>query len=94
MQCWKFVKQLPAPQAMFYLQSNDGDHPSFSASVKWDGCVNLSRYFNAATPDNNDTDNVDNLHICDIDDMIERLQEIKKIAKDYKENNPAFSESW
>jgi hypothetical protein len=54
--------------------------------VKWDDCINLTRYFNVPYPankQNQTSDLSDGMHICDIDEEIERLQALKKAAIEY-----------
>ena len=47
------------------------------ASVKWDGCVKYSRFFNGPGPNSKDADDI---HICDIDEEIEWLKSLKEAA--------------
>ena len=51
----------------------------WAASVRYDGCINLNRYFNE--PNDADPSNTDYIHICDLDDFIERLQALKLLAQ-------------
>ena len=75
-----------------WLEINDGEG-WYSAHIRWDGCIGLSRYFNhpwgvdPIFPDRNE-ENFDSVHICDIDDMILRLQALKAIAVEH------FGEGW
>jgi hypothetical protein len=60
-----------------------------SATVKWDGCVNLWKYHNVplqsrtglAADEHREME--DYIHYCRIDDEIERLQAVKKMAIEY-----------
>src|SRR2546421_9301750 len=60
-----------------------------SATVKWDGCVNLWKYHNVplqsrtGLPQDEHREIVDYIHYCRIDDEIERLQLLKKMAVGY-----------
>lgn len=57
-------------------------------SFKWDGCIDLRRYFNGCTADDKWSKEVeansDYIHICDINDAIEKLEEIREFMKEYK----------
>ena len=61
---------------------------SYTATFKWDGCIDIFKYSNGFTPEDKMseeeyTDNVDYIHICDIDEMIVRLTELKKIMEEF-----------
>jgi len=64
----------------------------YSASLKWDGCIDFNRYYNdpkyyqEAHPSDNNLS--DYLHICDIDDMIKRLEKLRDIGKKH------FGKDW
>lgn len=54
----------------------------YRVSIKWDGCIDLTRLFNRPLPITGDHPQlVETLHICDIEDFIERLEEIIHAAK-------------
>jgi len=73
---WKITKQ---DDLILYLEDPLG---FWSATVKWDGCIDLTRLFNLPLPITNDPDQlVDMLHLCDINEAIERLQALKELAK-------------
>jgi hypothetical protein len=56
----------------------------WSAYVKWDGCIGLSRYFNDPMDDKKrNDDDIDSIHICDIDETIRRLQSLKAKALEH-----------
>jgi len=57
-----------------FLSAKDPDG-WYSASVKWDGCIDFTRYFNEPNGEMKDS-----IHICDIDDMIARLQALKQLC--------------
>ena len=63
----------------YILTLTDGEG-WWRAGVKWDGCINLTRYFNvpygAGVAGDSDT-----LHICNVDELIELLQELKDQAR-------------
>lgn len=71
------------------------EYEGLQAYIKWDGCINLYRYFNGASPDslhNKDSD-VDYIHICEVKEFIDFLQGIVDITKDnFSESN--FSNYW
>jgi hypothetical protein len=62
---------------------DDGTH-WWSASVKWDGCIDLHRAHNVpfGVPgrDNDHMAMSSDMHICDLDDFIEKLQKLRGIA--------------
>lgn len=66
----------------YVLQLRHGNE--YRASVKWDGCIHLTCYYNGVDPDEADADpnreDSDYIHICDIDDHIAMLQELKAEA--------------
>jgi hypothetical protein len=64
----------------FLAKSLDVEN-TYQAYVKWDGCVQLTRYFNGNQNDE------DSIHICDLDDFISRLQEIRDLAVQKFGNN-------
>lgn len=43
------------------------------ASVKWDGCIHLTRIYNGGI----DAEDVDTIHICDLDTFIQELQALR-----------------
>lgn len=49
--------------------------------MKWDGCIDLRRYWNGDTADNNSEDNVDYIHICEVKEFIKELQSVVDIAE-------------
>lgn len=56
----------------------------WQASVKWDGCIHLNRYYNNPKGEDdvsNKSDEDDYIHICDLDDYIDRLVELREIAR-------------
>lgn len=64
----------------------------YEAFVKWDGCIDLTRYFNTPLSvergkDRNSDDEC-YIHICDLDDFIARLQKLRDAAQ------AAFGEPW
>lgn len=54
--------------------------------IKWDGCSNLTKFYNGYNPEDNPTreveENSDYIHICEMKEFIEQLQEIIKVAED------------
>lgn len=67
------------------VELRDSNYNCISLSFKWDGCINLFKYYNGYTPDDNSPEaqeNVDYIHICDLKEFIEQLQEVVVIAKD------------
>lgn len=61
----------------------------YTASVRWDGCIQLYRYWNYPHEPGVDRDgDCDYSHICDIDDEISRLQALKAKAIEH------FGEGW
>lgn len=57
----------------------------WKASVKWDGCIHFTRYFNIPYEDGQDRTKdeqatEDYIHICDLDDYIRRLQALRFMA--------------
>lgn len=67
-----------------WLEVDDGEG-WWSAFVKWDGCLEVQRYFNQPWGDG-DTDC--SLHICEIEDMIARLEMLRDMARRH------FGEDW
>lgn len=56
----------------------------YSASVKWDGCIQFARYFNEPMPFTGEHPQLaDSLHICDLDEEIKRLEKLREIAKSH-----------
>lgn len=57
-----------------------------SIGIKWDGCGNLTKFYNGYSPNDEYTEEVgensDYIHICEMKEFIEHLQEIVKIAED------------
>ena len=54
--------------------------------IKWDGCVDILKYDNGFTTNDEYSEekenNTDYIHICDLEDFIKELQEALDIAKD------------
>lgn len=48
--------------------------------VKFDGCVDISRYFNGGTVEESNPDDVSSLHICDAPEMIDQLFQVVQHA--------------
>lgn len=66
-----------------WLQVRDPDG-WWRATCKWDGCVELHRFFNDPdTADPHDEDDVDNLHICDLPAFIKRMQALLEMAQEF-----------
>ena len=67
------------------VELRDKNYNSIALSFKWDGCINLFKYYNGYTPDDHSKEsqeNSDYMHICDLKGFIEQLQEVIIIAKD------------
>jgi hypothetical protein len=60
----------------------------YQAYIKWDGCIDLTRYYNQPFTSNNDLCDYDNIRICDLDEFINMLIELKEKAKEQ------FGEDW
>ena len=78
---WKLDPDSPPGEATADFVSADMPNVWYSAFVKWDGCIELIRYFNVPrdlAPERGD--DYDQIHICDIDETIERLQALKTAA--------------
>lgn len=57
----------------------DQDNFTFDISCKWDGCVNIWRFFNDATnTGDKSSEHTDYIHICSLREFIEILQTIEK----------------
>lgn len=67
------------------LRDNTGDE--IEVSFKWDGCIDLRKYYNGYAPEDKWSkeveENTDYVHICNITEVIERLQELKEIMEKY-----------
>jgi len=48
--------------------------------AKWDGCVEVVRYFNGSTPENYNPDDVQCLHICDAGELMDQLFQLVRHA--------------
>lgn len=88
---WKVAKKESHRLEVHSEVGEDGRH-WWSASVKWDGCIDLHRAYNIpfGTPDR-DKDHMaftSDLHLCDLDELIERLQLLRAMAKQH------FGEDW
>ena len=57
--------------AVTYFEAENG---WLRASVKWDGCVNLTRVYNA--PPGWDGSKEEHTHICDLEELIKQLQDL------------------
>src|SRR6266702_4209015 len=90
----QFWKVIPEKSSEFTVEIEDPEGWR-SATVKWDGCVNYSRYFN--TPKGMDVGNdedCDSIHICSIDEEIARLQALKRVAYNYFETSGRADHNW
>lgn len=63
----------------FKAESFDVEN-TYETYVKWDGCIELIKYFNGEKED------CDQIHICDLDDFILRLQELRDLGAKYFNN--------
>ena len=91
---WVLLSVYPDPS------ERPGDSPStvefrdpegwWRATVKWDGCIDLWRYFNVPMDVQNrrEDDEPSYLHICDLDDTIRRLLALRRLAR------RAFGKDW
>lgn len=67
------------------VELRDNNYNAIQLDFKWDGCINMWKYYNGYTPNNNSekvTENIDYMHICDLQEFINQLQEVLVIAKD------------
>lgn len=70
-----------AAEATLSLVDPEGWYKAF---IRWDGCVDLSRYFHTPfTLQDSAESDVAEFHICDVDDLIERLQALKAKAVEH-----------
>jgi len=61
--------------------------------IKWDGCIDISKYWNGTSPENNDEDNTDYIHVCEVKEFIKELQSVVNIAeKNFSKDN--FNDYW
>ena len=60
------------------------DGHNIRASVKWDGCINLTRTYNGGT----DAEAEDCIHICDLDQFIKELEALRIACKEH------FKDPW
>ena len=78
--------------------TSEGDETGlhwWSATVKWDGCVDLHRAHNVPFgTEGRDEDHMafsSDMHVCDLDELIERLQKLRDRAKaHYGKDWPAY----
>ena len=76
----------PADPAFYHVKEPDG---WYTARLKWDGCVEVARYFNYPAPEiEDDRQDIDSIHICSIDDFIKRLEGLKVVGRE------KFGEDW
>jgi len=82
---WK-VDQEWASEFLLEIKDPEG---WYRAAVRYDGCIDLYRYFNTPVglDPENDREMTDDIHICDIDDFIARLQALKQEAHKHFGNN-------
>ena len=67
------------------VELRDNNYNDIQLDFKWDGCINMWKYYNGYTPDDDSEEvqeNMDYLHICDLQKFINQLQEVLTIAKD------------
>ena len=67
------------------VELRDSTYNATELDFKWDGCINLWKYYNGYTPDDNSKEseeNMDYIHICGLKEFINQLQEVMTIAKD------------
>ena len=67
------------------VELRDNNYNAIRLDFKWDGCINLWKYYNGYTPDDNSPeaqDNMDYIHVCNLQEFINQLQEVLVIAKD------------
>jgi hypothetical protein len=78
---WQVVEEESRPH---WLEVKDPEG-WYEAIVKWDGCIELSRFFNLPLPRRADDEAQmeDHIHICDLDGFIARLQALKNVAREY-----------
>lgn len=58
------------------------EYNNLKIDMKWDGCVNIRKYYNGDTPEENTSENVSYMHICELKEFISELQEALDIAKE------------
>lgn len=90
---WEAYEQgeLKAGEHLLMLQRRLETTVTWRATVKWDGCVHLSHYFNGVDPDASPElvdENSDYLHICDLEAHIKQLQSLLESAKAH------FGQGW
>ena len=61
-----------------YVVEFTNEYEDLHVYAKWDGCCDITRYYNGATykDENVDTNDVDYMHICDLREFIQFLTEI------------------
>lgn len=67
------------------------EYNNLEVTMKWDGCINISKYYNGDTPENH-SGNVDYMHICEVKDFIKELQDVVRIAEEMFGDN--FEDYW
>ena len=89
----KIPEQDGAETSQYWMNFRDSEG-WWSGFVKWDGCIEINRYYNLPM-DYPDRDSLpagqgepDNIHICDLDDYITMLQGLRDLAKEH------FGKDW
>ena len=77
---WKLAEKdedAEGPYWATFTDSGKKDDFWWSALVKWDGCIELTRRFNSSDKD----EMSDRIHLCDLDNVIEKLKDLRDAAK-------------
>lgn len=63
----------------------DNGYRNKSIRFKWDGCLDLRKYYSGYTVDDEivPDNEIGYFHICDLEEFIDELQEVLVIAKDF-----------
>lgn len=73
-------KQNPDKETTKYVLHLADPEKWWACTVKFDGCVDLTKYFNRPASEQTEEEDCDCMHICDIDEHIEMLKALKKKA--------------
>ena len=81
----KKINKISDGELITAVELRDNNYNAIQLDFKWDGCINMWKYYNGYTPDDDSEEareNMDYIHICDLQEFINQLQEVLVIAKD------------
>ena len=83
---WEEVESKYNSVKEYVYRDEDDGQVWMSASVKWDGCLELRRFFNVPYPQKDEHPQmVDRIHICSLESFVDTVVSLERISHNWRD---------